>query len=68
MAFVQVRFVKVSFVAMRFVNWPVVAKRLIPVAFVKFRVVTVDDPAEKFPVRFKVVPDPFVNVKFWRVV
>jgi hypothetical protein len=38
------------------------------VPFVKFNVVTVLDPAEKLPVRARVVPEAFVKLAFWRAV
>ena len=65
---VTVRFVAVAFVTIKVEPLMLFAKRLVPVAFVKFRVVTVVEAADKAPVRARVVPVAFVNVKFWRVV
>jgi hypothetical protein len=55
-------------VEVAFVKTPFVTKTLEPVAFVKLRVVTVEEPALKAPVRERVVPEAFVNVVFWRFV
>src|SRR3989338_7572328 len=57
-----------AFVVVVFPKTPFVTKMLDPVAFVKFRVVTVVEAADRAPVRVKVVPVAFANVKFWRVV
>jgi hypothetical protein len=59
----ETRVVKFAVEAMRFVLWSVVAKRLVPEAFVKLSVVTVDEPALKFPVRASVVPVASVQVR-----
>src|SRR3989338_6434879 len=65
---VAVRFEMKAFVVVVFPKTPFVTKMLDPVAFVKFRVVTVVEAADRAPVRVKVVPVAFANVKFWRVV
>src|SRR3989338_7740992 len=54
---VMLRFVPVAFAQTR---GPVTFSAD-PVAFVKFRVVTVEEPAEKFPVSARVVPVAFVQ-------
>ena len=61
---VAVAFVIVAFVAERFVNIPEFANTDAPVAFVKFNVVTVEEPATNVPVNASVVPDAFVIVAF----
>src|SRR3989344_1705328 len=65
---VAVRFEMKAFVVVVFPKTPFVTKMVDPVAFVKFNVVTVVLAADKAPVRVKVVPVAFANVKFWRVV
>src|SRR3989344_498513 len=65
---VAVRFEMKAFVVVVFPKTPFETKMLDPVAFVKFRVVTVVEAADRAPVRVKVVPVAFANVKFWRVV
>src|SRR3989344_2465620 len=65
---VAVRFEMKAFVVVVFPKTPFVTKMLDPVAFVKFNVVTVVLAAERAPVRVRVVPVAFANVKFWRVV
>src|SRR3989338_7042735 len=65
---VAVRFEMKAFVVVVFPKTPFVTRMLDPVAFVKFRVVTVVEAADRAPVRVKVVPVAFANVKFWRVV
>jgi hypothetical protein len=57
---VERRVVKLAEDEMRFVLWRLVAKRLVPVASVKLRVVTVEEPALKLPVSASVVPEAFV--------
>jgi hypothetical protein len=62
------KFVAEKFVVVTFVNTPFVTKRSPPVAYEKFKVVTVDDPAENSFVITRVVPEAFVKVVFARVV
>ena len=54
--FEMVPFVRFALVPTMFVPIKVPAKREVPVAFVKLSVVTVLDPAERFPVRARVEP------------
>jgi hypothetical protein len=73
-ALVQVRFVGLKLEAVRFVKEPFVATMAfapmdpayteVPVVFVKLSVVTVEDPAERLPVRARLVPVPPVKERF----
>jgi hypothetical protein len=67
-ALVHVMFVGLSEPTAKFVNAPSTAKRRLPVAFEKFSVETVEEPAEKFPVSVRLEPVALVNVAVWRPV